>query len=59
MTAVENARGIGADMVPETAPARIKARRSDVWPLMGIGLGLVLTVIWTAGLLGLVLLLVI
>jgi hypothetical protein len=54
MTAVENAQENGTASVPETALTRIKAW----WPLMGIALGLVLTVVWSAGLLGLFLLVV-
>jgi hypothetical protein len=54
MTSIENAQEIAPVSVPDGVLARIKS----LWPLMGIGLGLVLTVAWTAGLLGLFVLVV-
>lgn len=55
MTAVESAQEIGA--APATsagAPvATVRDRLADLWPLTMIALGLVLSMIWTVGLLGL------
>jgi hypothetical protein len=61
MTTIESAQEIGAASPPATvAPvATIKARLADLWPPTMIAFGFVLTVIWTASLLGLLVVLLI
>jgi hypothetical protein len=61
MTAVEGAQEIGAASPPAavTPLATIKARLADLWPLTMVALGLVLTIIWIASLLGLLVVLLI
>jgi hypothetical protein len=58
MTAVEHAQEIGAAPAPAATLARIQGKVADLLPPVMIAAGLVLTVAWTAGLLGLLALLI-
>jgi hypothetical protein len=58
MTAVEHAREIGAAAAPAATLTRIQDKVADLLPPVMIAAGLVLTVAWTAGLLGLLALLI-
>jgi hypothetical protein len=61
MTTVESAQEIGStsSVAAEVPIATIRTRLAGLWPLTMVALGLFLTVIWTAGLLGLVVVLLI
>jgi hypothetical protein len=54
MTAiVEHTQEMGAASAPAAPLAKIKTRLADLWPPVMVGMGLFLTVVWAAGLVGL------
>jgi hypothetical protein len=62
MTTVETAQEMAAASVAAEAAAPVmtfRTRLSDLWPLMMVALGVVLTIVWTASLFGMLVVLLI
>jgi hypothetical protein len=53
MTTIDQTRAIAAASSPSAPPARIRAKLVDLWPPVVIAVGLSLTIVWAAGLVGL------
>jgi hypothetical protein len=60
MRSLENSADVSVRSLSEMTPAAgvrsaLLAKLSNAWPMTAIGVGLILTVVWTAGLVGLLL----